>query len=180
MAVPTLIGNSVRLRAPAETDVEERVALGQQPEILRMFGVDPVDIAPLTRAGAAAFINGLAAHPAAWVIEYQGHFLGEIRLDRVDMHDRRAQLAVGIYDPAQFGKGIGRQAIRLVLSYAFELLHLHRIGLRVISYNERAIRAYKSCGFVEEGREREAAFVSGEWHDDVIMGILAPESNRSK
>ena len=65
-------------------------------------------------------------------------------------------------------KGIGREAIQLVLHHAFEVLH--RVGLRVISYNERAIRAYKACGFVEEGREREAAFVSGAWHDDVIIG----------
>jgi len=45
----------------------------------------------------------------------------------------------------------------------------------VIEYNLRAIRAYQKCGFVIEGREREAAFVDGAWYDDVIMGILDNE-----
>jgi RimJ/RimL family protein N-acetyltransferase len=173
MVVPVLTGRSIRLRPPVPVDVEERLALGQAPEILRMFGADPADIAPLTRSGAAAFIDGLARHPAAWVIDHQDRFLGEIPLDDIDRHDRRARLAVGLYDPEKLGKGIGREAIQLVLRHAFEMLHLHRVGLRVISFNVRAIRAYTACGFVEEGREREAAFVAGAWHDDVIMGILA-------
>jgi L-amino acid N-acyltransferase YncA len=36
-----------------------------------------------------------------------------------------------------------------------------------------SIRAYRKCGFVIEGTEREAAFVDGAWNDDVMMGILA-------
>ena len=51
---------------------------------------------------------------------------------------------------------------------------LHRIDLRVLAYNTRATRCYLRAGFVEEGREREAALVDGTWHDDVIMGILEP------
>jgi len=55
------------------------------------------------------------------------------------------------------------------------MMSLHRVSLRVLAYNVRAIRCYSACGFVEEGREREAAFVGGEWHDDVMMGLLAHE-----
>ena len=49
------------------------------------------------------------------------------------------------------------------------------MDLRVLAYNERAIRCYLSCGFVEEGRERESALVDGERYDDLIMGVLAHE-----
>jgi RimJ/RimL family protein N-acetyltransferase len=45
----------------------------------------------------------------------------------------------------------------------------------VVDYNLWAIRAYQKCGFVVEGREREAAFVDGIWHDDVMMAILDRE-----
>ena len=47
-----------------------------------------------------------------------------------------------------------------------------RYSFRVLAYNERAIRCYRRCGFVEEGRERQAVLVDGSWHDDVVMGIL--------
>jgi RimJ/RimL family protein N-acetyltransferase len=60
----------------------------------------------------------------------------------------------------------------LVLDYAFNVLKLHRVSVRVVDYNLRAIRAYQKCGFMVEGREREAAFVDGNWYDDVMMAIL--------
>jgi RimJ/RimL family protein N-acetyltransferase len=75
-----------------------------------------------------------------------------------------------IHRPA--AKGLGGEAIALVLGYAFNVLKLHRVSVRVVAYNLRAIRAYQKCGFVVEGREREAAFVDGIWHDDVMMAIL--------
>lgn len=81
-------------------------------------------------------------------------------------------MAIGIFDPQLLWKGLGSEAIRLLLRHAFQELRLHRIGIRVLAYNTRAIRAYEKCGFVIEGREREAAFVNGAWHDDVMMGLL--------
>src|SRR5262249_48127688 len=94
------------------------------------------------------------------------------RLDGVDLRDRRASLAIGIDDRTQLGKGLGSEAIALVLEYAFNVLNLHRVSVRVVDYNFRAIRAYQKCGFVIERRERESAFVDGIWHDDIMMAIL--------
>lgn len=166
------------LRAPEPADVADRLALGRSSEIVRMFGFDPAAVGPLTQGAVETWIDGLAKHPHAWAIEHSGRLLGEIRLDGLDEHDRRAKLAIGLYDPAKLGIGLGREAVRLALGHAFGALRLHRIGLRVIAYNIRAIRCYLACGFLEEGREREAAFVAGEWHDDVIMGLLAHDFER--
>ena len=177
-ASPTLSGMSVTLRAPKPEDVADRLALGQAPEVVRMFGGDPNALPPLTEGAAKRWVDSLAAHPNAWAVEHEGRLLGEIRLDDLDEHDRRARLAVGLFDPTKLGKGLGREAIRLVLKHAFGELALHRISLRVVAYNVRAIRCYSACGFVEEGREREAAHVAGEWHDDVIMGLLSEEFGR--
>jgi RimJ/RimL family protein N-acetyltransferase len=59
-----------------------------------------------------------------------------------------------------------------MLDHAFGTLNLHRIGLSVFSFNERAIRSYRSCGFVMEGRAREAIWRDGRWWDEVTMSIL--------
>src|SRR5262249_10982922 len=101
--------------------------------------------------------------------------IGAIRLDRVDLRERRASLAVGIDEKARLGLGLGREAIMLVLQYAFTVLDLHRVSVRVVAYNTRALRAYGKCGFVIQGREREAAFVDGEWHDDIMLSVLDRE-----
>jgi RimJ/RimL family protein N-acetyltransferase len=90
-----------------------------------------------------------------------------------------AALAIGIDDASKLGQGLGREAISLVLGHAFGPMGLHRISVRVLAYNTRAISAYEKCGFVREGIEREAACVGGVWFDDVIMGVLAHEFRRS-
>ncbi|WP_340159682.1 GNAT family protein [uncultured Hoeflea sp.] len=163
------------LRPAREQDVADRLALGRDREIVHMFGSELAENDSYSRLEAQRFIDGLGQHPHAWVIEHEGRFLGEIRLDDIDRQDRRARLAVGLFDPGRLGQGLGREAIMLVLNHAFAKMRLHRVDLRVLSYNTRAIRCYQACGFREEGRERQAALVGGKWHDDVIMGILAPE-----
>jgi RimJ/RimL family protein N-acetyltransferase len=172
--LPTLTGEHVTLRPPRPEDAEARYRLGSDPEIARMYGASRCDVRPMTLDGAARWVQGLMSRDHVWVIETD-RLIGHIRLDRVDLNDRRASLAIGIEDPAQLGRGLGSEAIRLVQGYAFQTLALHRLSIRVVAYNLRAIRAYEKCGFVIEGREREAAFVDGAWHDDVMMGMLDRE-----
>jgi RimJ/RimL family protein N-acetyltransferase len=54
-------------------------------------------------------------------------------------------------------------------------LKLHRIDLRVLAFNQRAIACYEKCGFVREGVVREGVFIAGEWQSDVLMSILEHE-----
>ena len=175
MTVPVLTGDRVRLRPPVQSDAALRQALGSDPEIHRMFGGSRADLAPYSASRAEHWIEGLLAHPHAWIIEVGQRMIGEIRLDRLDATDRRATLAVGIYASDALSLGYGTEAAQLLLAHAFGPLGLHRVGLRVLSYNARAIRSYTKCGFVIEGRERESALVDDEWHDDIIMGILAAD-----
>ena len=168
---PRLVGARVVLRPPQPGDVAARVALGTHPELEGLFGTSRDEIVPVTPARAEAWLKRLAGNPYGWVIE-AGTLVGEIRLDRIDRRDRRAALAIGILDPRALGTGLGTEAMALALDYAFRALGLHRISARVLAHNARAIRAYRKCGFVEEGREREAALIDGAWHDDLIMGVL--------
>lgn len=173
--MPLAQGANVTLRSPGFHDVEARFSLGNDAEIAKMFGASQNEIVPLTRETSSQWVKKLSAHPYAWVIEIQGKLAGEIRLDNVDLRDRRATMAIGILDPALLGQGFGSEAITLLLHHAFRAMGLHRIGIRVLAHNHRAIRAYEKCGFVVEGREREAALINGAWYDDIMMGLLSDE-----
>jgi RimJ/RimL family protein N-acetyltransferase len=133
------------------------------------------DEQPLTREQVTGWFQRLADHAHAWVIEVAGKAVGTARIDNVVAEDARASMAVGIDAPDLLGRGVGTEAIELLLRYAFEEMQLHRLSLRVLEYNTRAIRAYEKCGFTVEAREREAALVAGDRFDDVLMGILARE-----
>jgi [ribosomal protein S5]-alanine N-acetyltransferase len=173
---PTLKGSSITLREPRESDIDERLDYGKSVEISKMYGADTeLQQKPLSRQELEEWLKDELENPNSWVIEYNGRAIGNIRLHSLSKKDRNARLAIGLFTDDLLGKGLGTEATNLVLKFAFENLELHRIDLRVLEFNERAIASYKKAGFVAEGVEREAALIDGEWHNDLIMSILEQE-----
>jgi RimJ/RimL family protein N-acetyltransferase len=84
-------------------------------------------------------------------------------------------LGITIGDKAYWGRGYGRDALTVLLDYAFRLRNMRRVTLSVNGTNERAIRAYQACGFVEEGRLRKHVWSAGEYIDLVYMGVFRDE-----
>ena len=84
-------------------------------------------------------------------------------------------LGIGIGDKTYWGQGYGREAVQLLVDYGFRHHNLHKVWLEVHGRNQRAIRAYRACGFVEEGRLRQHVWSDGAYDDLVIMGVLRPE-----
>jgi RimJ/RimL family protein N-acetyltransferase len=183
-SAPELKARGVLLRSPVHADVEGRRRCGDDPEIIRMFGGAPgfAEHRSMTVEAAEAWFERLQAegNPLEWVIEVDDGFIGTARLHSIVEADRRARYAIGILDRSALGRGFGTTVTRLVLEYGFDVVGFHRIDLRVLAFNTRAIACYRKCGFVEEGREREAALIDGTWHDDVIMSALQSEYTQSK
>jgi RimJ/RimL family protein N-acetyltransferase len=173
------VGDRVVLRGPVPSDADDRLAFGFDPEVILLQGGEPSQFAqPMTRQWADRWYERMVTdeNPWAWMIEFEGRHVGSARLyDHVQM-DRKASYAVALNSSALLGQGLGTEVTRLVLDFAFrpeaDGAGLHRVGLRVLDFNQRGIACYRRCGFVEEGREREAAFVDGAWRDYVVMGVL--------
>jgi RimJ/RimL family protein N-acetyltransferase len=89
-------------------------------------------------------------------------------------YHRNALLAISLLEDYR-GKGYGREAINFILDFGFQRANLHRVGLKVYSYNQVAFDLYKKIGFVEEGREREAHFLNRQYHDIISMSMLEHE-----
>lgn len=170
----------VELRDPVDADALVHFSYAPSAEIVRMYGGETDNLPKPDMERSKRWLEWLRDHPYSKIIVNGGEPVGQVRLHSLDKPDKRARLAIGLLGEVHLGRGIGREAITQTLDHAFAEMGLHRVDLRVLSYNKRAIRCYLSCGFVHEGTEREAAWVSGAWHDDWIMGILAHEhSERS-
>ncbi|WP_330478954.1 GNAT family N-acetyltransferase [Streptomyces platensis] len=100
-----------------------------------------------------------------------GGFLGELALNEIDPPNAHGSFRIALV-PDATDRGIGSEAIHLLLDYAFDRVGLHRVQLEVFDYNPRARRAYEKCGFEVEGRLREALFWDGTWHDVLVMAAL--------
>ena len=62
--------------------------------------------------------------------------------------------------------------MRLLVDYGFRMRNLHKLWLTVHADNARAIRAYESVGFIEEGRQRAQVWSAGSYVDLVYMGLI--------
>ena len=101
--------------------------------------------------------------------------VGSCAFSQLDGENGSALYHITIGEKDVWGRGYGTEATRLMLDHAFGTLGLHRIGLTVFEFNERALRAYRSCGFVVEGRARESIWRDGRWWDELAMSVLASE-----
>lgn len=105
--------------------------------------------------------------------------IGTVGLEKINTINRSAVLGIFIGEKDYLSKGYGTEAIRLILDFGFNYMNLHNIKLELISFNERALKCYKKCGFIETGRTRENVFVNGKYYDTISMDILSNEFNES-
>ena len=101
--------------------------------------------------------------------------IGMAGLMDVDPVNGSAELIVGIGERSLRDMGYGTEAVGILLDFAFAELRLHRVQLRVWSFNERAIHVYERMGFRHEARYREAHYRHGRRHDVRYMSMLEAE-----
>jgi RimJ/RimL family protein N-acetyltransferase len=99
--------------------------------------------------------------------------VGTALLVRVDQHAGTAEFGLTIGE--RRNQGLGTEATRLVLDWAFTVMGLHNILLVTFSWNLPAIRAYTKAGFREIGRRRGAVVTYGQRYDQVLMDAVADE-----
>ncbi|MEM8848959.1 MAG: GNAT family protein [Pseudomonadota bacterium] len=169
---------NVTLRIPQPSDAVAPANVPPSAEIVRMYGGDVRALPEPSLTRSVGWLTWLRDHPFARMIDLDNVPVGHVRLHALVDADRRARLAIGLFRETHLNRGIGRRAIALTLDHAFGEMALHRLDLRVLAYNTRAIRCYLACGFRHEGTEREAAKVGDAWHDEWVMGILASDDRR--
>lgn len=109
------------------------------------------------------------------IIENKGiRPIGNIALQEIDYRNRTAELGIYVGDTASRGQGFGSEATTLLINFAFRVLGLQNVMLRVYEYNEAAIRVYQKAGFHEFGRRHRSQFMDGRFWDVILMECLAP------
>ncbi|HEX2038079.1 MAG TPA: GNAT family protein [Chloroflexota bacterium] len=168
----SLRGRRVSLRTARPSDRTPLERLRADPEIDHFMGVGGPGATLLWHQVYLGEQSGALADLV--VLGPQEQPIGLVSLwDRAVPHEA-AELSIWIGRGYRDG-GYGTEALSLALRYAFEDLKLHKVYLRVLEYNRRAIRTYEKCGFRPEGVLREEMKVDGHWHDLIYMGVLAHE-----
>ncbi len=174
-----LRGEKVTLRATTREDLTSHWRFENDLDFFLAGGGDPPAPVPLERLQRDfdREISDPPSNKTEFAIEADGEYIDRCGLYNIDRTARHAELGISIGDKDYWGRGYGREVVGLLLDYAFRLRNFRRVWLEVHAGNERGIRAYRSCGFVEEGRMREHVWLAGRYVDNVIMGVLREEWN---
>jgi RimJ/RimL family protein N-acetyltransferase len=172
VTVPALRGSEVSLRPMTYDDVPHLMRWGSDPSFRHyQWGQKP---GRFEEKNARAWIERMSrpGDSACWVIEYQGRSVGFANYRDLRPKGKSAEIGIGIGEPDLWGRHLGRDALGALLRYLFDDLGLHRVGLSVVGFNDRAISMYKAIGFDVEGIERDGVGTEDGFIDDVKMAIV--------
>jgi RimJ/RimL family protein N-acetyltransferase len=151
-------------------------------DLVTLRPVQPADAAGLLAMDdeTARLTGSLGGEDPAWTLEYleqwyasraqhddridlsviehaTGEWAGEVVLNDLDPRNHSCGFRIALQGPRFYGRGLGTEATRLVIDYAF---------------NPRARHVYEKAGFVHEGTMRDALRWNGTWVDCHLMAIL--------
>jgi aminoglycoside 6'-N-acetyltransferase len=163
-----LQGERVRVRPLTADDVPTVAAIQAQPGVASRWG-EP-DEAEL-RAKAEG-----TDECTAFVIELDGEVVGLIQYhEEDDPMYRHAGIDLFLSEDVH-GQGLGTDAVRTMARHLVDDRGHHRLTIDPAADNAAAIRAYEKVGFRPVGVMREyERLPGGEWHDGLLMDLLADE-----
>jgi RimJ/RimL family protein N-acetyltransferase len=173
-----IVGERVRLRAVEKEDLPRFVAWLNDPEVCQGLSLYiPLSMKQEEDWFESTRKRALVEQPLVIEVKSENGWtpVGNLDFHNFDWHERSSEFGIFIGDKRFWSQGYGQEAVRLLLRYGFQDVNLHRIYLRVFETNKRAIRAYERCGFVHEGRMRQAHYENGRYIDVLFMSVLRPE-----
>ena len=108
------------------------------------------------------------------VRKLDGRLMGHVSLKWTDATAQQGEIRFAM-GPAFRRKGHAKEAVKAVITYAFEDRRMHRIFARTDARNEASARLLKSLGLRLEAHYREHAFFQGEWDEELHFAILDRE-----
>jgi [ribosomal protein S5]-alanine N-acetyltransferase len=145
-------------------DLEAFHAILSDARAMRYWSTPPHRTLDQSRAWLQSMIDVPADEGDDWVIEFQGRAVGKAGLWRFP--------EIGfMLDPAIWGRGFAREALRPVLARAFDQHGLPWVEADVDPRNAASLSLLASLGFAETGRAKRTLLVGDEWCDSVYLRL---------
>lgn len=170
---------NVTLRPIEKTDSELLQSMLNSPYIETMTGSWNL---PVSSYNQEKWVENYrdSLETVRWMIELEnGVTLGMVSLTDINWVSRIAYINYKInVEERRRLKGDTKNALYIVVKYAFDEMGLHRIEGDILEYNVMSLKLIKSIGFVEEGIRRLRVLKNGEWRNQVCFGLIDSEFKR--
>jgi Acetyltransferases, including N-acetylases of ribosomal proteins len=171
-----LKGKKTSIRSIEENDLDALYNWYNDQEVnLWSSGAWPLNTLLSKDQIAEKFLDGSSDIYRYAVLNEKDSLIGSIGFKELNVPGHSATLYVVIGDKTYWGKGYGTDALITLSRFLFTQWNFHRLSLDTWDENIRAIKAYEKVGFKIEGRQRQARFILGNYHDAILMGLLRDE-----
>lgn len=104
-------------------------------------------------------------------------FVGLIALNSIDAKFRSAKIWYKLH-PAQWRQGFATEALRKLITFAFEDLGLHRLEAGCAVNNLASCKVLEKAGMIKEGGKRKVLPIRDEWIDNYEFAILEDDPRK--
>jgi len=171
--LPTLSARLVTLREPTSADLRSLMDLLLLADAAR-FGIDEQLSEVAVQRMLERIVNERSAGVAftyAITVSSTRALIGLVQVRQIDLSWESAEWECTLA-PSWRGTGVFLETARLVGSFAFGAVGVHRLEARVLMQNGRGNGALRKLGAVQEGILRESARRGTEYVDQVLWSLL--------
>lgn len=169
-----LEGKRCRLRALEPQDIEFLYKIENNPSVWEISGtLTPYSKHILEQYLENAYKDIYEAKQLRLVIcNNEAQPIGLIDLFDFDPKNHRAGLGLIILAEGDRNKGVGTEAISLMMDYAFTILDLHQVYANVLAENQASIHLFTKLGFTRIGNKKHWIYSNGEFKDEILFQKL--------
>jgi RimJ/RimL family protein N-acetyltransferase len=176
----TLRGANVLLRPMRTSDMPRQREFFQDAELAEL---DSSSLEAHSKIDVEEFFLSPSAsggETASFAIDVRGEYVGYARLMNLKNSNKVFELGIFIGDRRFWGRGYGKEVVKLLLQHGFSELDGREIELTTHQKNERAVACFSACGFTEQRRVHRATLFDGQYVDMIEMSIARERWLRSR
>lgn len=166
-----LKGENIYLRALEPLDLDFLYELENNPEIWEISGT----VTPYSKQVLRKYLEN--AHRDIYdvkqlrlcICDSSNKLLGLIDLFDFDPKNRRAGLGIVVLKNGDRNKGVGSEAISLLIEYAFDTLALRQVFANVTDDNAASLHLFKKLGFQEVGTKKDWIWSQGNYKNEILF-----------
>ncbi len=168
-----LKGENIQLRALEPSDLETLYHWENDINIWKVSQtITPFSKHVLSKYLENAHQDIFTAKQLRLIIEKNSRSIGTIDLFDFDPTHQRAAVGIWIADQGERQKGYAREALKLLIDYAFKQLQLKQIYCNISSINKASINLFSGLDFILVGVKKDWNKTQEGWEDELLFQRL--------
>lgn len=106
------------------------------------------------------------------ISNYDNEAIGMIDLFDFDFKNSRAGVGILVKESSNRNKGMGKEALQLLITYSFQHLNLHQLYCNITEDNKASVSLFTNQGFELVGLKKDWNFAKGNYQNEYLYQLI--------